>query len=177
MAIVRDGEDALALAIYGHQRSYFGRDFVEAMHCFDSAISACPSCDIAWTMKGATLGYMDDGANAIVCAENGVRLSPRGAHLFFAEHILAQAFYVASRFEEAIVWGRRSMSRNERLTSNLRTLAASFIATDQIEEAQAIARAHSTIAKQFSLAEWSAKTPFRGKILETFVARLLRAGM
>ena len=60
-AIERDGNDALALAIYGHVQAYLLRDTVTAQRFLDRAIEAGPSVAMAWTMSSATRGYVGNG--------------------------------------------------------------------------------------------------------------------
>lgn len=176
-AIERDENDALALAIHGHLRSFLYRDYGAALESFDHAISASPNSAIAWTLKGATLCFMGDGPGALTCAANGLRLSPRDKHIFFSEHILAQAHYINGDFEEAVLWSRRADAHNNRLTSNLRTLIASLVATDRLDEAREIVRRHQEIAPRFSVRAWAARSPMNPDLVASRVEKLLKAGL
>ena len=177
IAIELNRSDSLALAVYGHHRSYLLKDFNAALQCFDDAIEACPNSAIAWTLKGATCCFIGDGRSAVPCAETGLRLSPRDNHVFFAEHILAQSHYVNNNFDEAVRWARRSHEHNGYLTSNLRTLAASLVATGCIDEAREVTRRHQNIVPNFHLLEWAARTPMIEKIKHHRVERLRLAGL
>ena len=77
MAIGLNENDPRALAIYGHVQSFLLHDFERAMLFLDRAIEAGPSSSIAWTMSGATCGYIGNGPLAVERAERGVRLAPR----------------------------------------------------------------------------------------------------
>jgi len=176
-AIANDGNDAMALAIYGHVQSHLNKEFDRSIDTFDRAISASPNSAIAWTLKGATLCFVGDGPRAVRCAETGVRLSPLDQHVFFAEHILAQAHYVNGNFDEAVAWARRADKRNARLTSNLRTLISSLVATDRIDQAREVAARHAAIAPGFRVSTWAARSPMQGNILCRRIERLLAAGM
>ena len=120
---------------------------------------------------------MGDGPSAVRCAETGVRLSPFDQHVFFAEHILAQAHYVNRNFDQAISWGRRADMHNGRNTSNLRTLVSSLIAIDRSEEAREVAKRHAEIVPGFRVSVWAARTPLQGDIKKQRIIRLLAAGM
>ncbi|RZM94771.1 adenylate/guanylate cyclase domain-containing protein [Bradyrhizobium genosp. SA-3] len=176
-AIANDSHDAMALAIFGHAQSHLTKDFEQSVSIFDSAIAVCPNSAIAWILKGATLCFTGDGPNAVRCAETGVRLSPFDRHVFFAEHILAQAHYVNRNFDQAISWGRRADMHNARNTSNLRTLISSLIAINRLEEASEIANRHAGIVPDFRVSAWAARTPMQGDIKRQRIQRLLAAGM
>ena len=96
-AIERDSNDALALAYYGHFQSFLMRSFSTGADIIDRALAACPNLAVAWTMSSATLGYLDQGLEAILRAETGLRLSPLDPHVFWHEHVLSQAHALAGR--------------------------------------------------------------------------------
>jgi tetratricopeptide (TPR) repeat protein len=176
-AIELNRNDSLALAVYGHHKSYLLKDFDAALQYFHDAIDACPNSAVAWTLKGATCCFIGDGRRAVLCAETGLRLSPRDNHVFFAEHILAQSYYVNNNFDEAVRWARRAHEHNSYLTSNLRTLAASLVATGCIDEARAVGRHHQKVAPTFHLLEWVARTPMIETIKHRRLERLRLAGL
>ena len=176
-AIANDSHDAMALAIFGHAQSHLTQDFEQSIGIFDSAIAISPNSAIAWIFKGATLCFVGDGPNAVRCAETGVRLSPFDQHVFFAEHILAQAHYVHRNFDHAISWARRADMHNARNTSNLRTLISSLVAVGKVDEAREVANRHAAIVPGFSVSAWAARTPMRGDIRTLRITRLLAAGM
>ena len=176
-AIASDADDAMALAIYGYVQSFLKKDYDEAIEFIDRSIAASPNCAIAWTFKGATLCFIGDGPHAVRCAETGLSLSPLDKHVFFAEHILAQAHYVNGNFDKAIAWARRSDQRNARLTSNLRALISSLVATNRLDQAREVAARHGGIAPTFSVSAWAARTPLQGEIRKRWIESLLAAGM
>jgi adenylate cyclase len=177
LAIACDENDAIALAIYGYVLSYFKKQFDEGLQFLERAIMCSPSCPKPWTFSGATLCFIGDGPSAIAHASTGLRLSPLDSRVFFAEHILAQAHYVNGDFHEAIRWARRSDRGNTQLTSNLRTLVASFVAIDKIEEAREVVRRHQEIVPTFTVSAWAARTPMQGNVRARRIERLLIAGM
>jgi len=120
MAIERDRNDALGLAIYGHLQSYLLKDYGVAQENLERAMAAGPSCAWAWAYSSLTCGYLGDIATAIARAERAVRLSPIGADSFWLEHYLSQAYYLGGRYDDAIAWGRMSAAHAGANTSNLR---------------------------------------------------------
>src|SRR5471032_1209187 len=75
-AIERDPCNGLALAIQGHARSMFHRDYDAAVDLFDRAISVSPNNAWAWVFSCGTFGFIGDPAGGIARAERAIRLSP-----------------------------------------------------------------------------------------------------
>lgn len=176
LAITLDGRDALALAIFGHLRSYLLKDYRGALELFERALDSGPNCAMAWTLSSVTHGFLGDGPAALRCAERGLLLSPLGPDLSWHHHILSQAYYVNKDFDRAVHWARKAAATNSRQTSNFRTLAASLIALDEFEEAQKVAIEHMRVDPFFSLAKFLSRTPLIGELRDEFVQRLRGAG-
>jgi adenylate cyclase len=176
-ALKLDPSDALALAVNGHEQSYLRKNYVAALDCFDQALEACPNLAIAWTLKAVTLCFMGDGPGALDAANRGLRLSPVDQQVFFAEHILAQAHYINGDFDEAVAWSERAERHNARLTSNLRTLIASLVASGRVVEAREAARRHGVLSPHFSLAAWASRTPMVARVLQPRLEMLRKAGL
>jgi len=176
-AIERDGNDAMALAIFGHVQAFLLKDYDSAIYHFDRAIDASPNCAIAWTMSSATYGYLGNGAAAIERAERGLSLSPLDAHVFWHEAILAQAFYVHGQYEQAVSWAKKAAGHNASAIFNIRTLAASLLALGRQEEAQQCAQRLLRIQPNFRLTEYAPRCPFTNPIIDVWIERLRLAGL
>ena len=176
-AVERDRNDALGLAIYGHQQSYLAKDYRAGQAFLDSAIAAGPSCAWAWTLNGLTCGYLGDAATAVTRTEHAMRLSPVGADAFWFEHFLSQSYYLAGRYEDSIAWGQMSAAHGGANTSNLRCLIAGFVAAGRMDEARATAQRHMQLVPSFSLAVFQRRTPLNGDVRTQFVHRLQQAGI
>ncbi len=177
MAIDRDRNDALGLAIYGHLQSYLLKDFAIAQEYLERALAAGPSCAWAWGYSSLTCGYLGDTATAVIRAERAVRLSPVGADAFWLEHYLSQSYYLDGRYEDAIGWGRMSAAHAGANTSNLRCLIASFVAVGEMDEARRIAQHLRQLVPTFNLTRFRARTPLRGEVRELFAKRLELSGV
>ena len=177
MAIQLDDNDALALAISGHVHSYLRKEYDAAVELQERAIEAGPSCAMAWTLSSVTRGFLGQGATAVLRAERGLELSPRGPHIFYNEAILSQAHYVNGNYDEAVAWGRRSAKSNGRFTSNLRCLIAGLMAIGEEDEARRTGRRLLELDPTMSLAAFANRTPLRGVIKDNFVERLRAAGL
>ena len=60
LAISRDANDALALAIYGHLKSYLLKDYSTGRDYLERALAVGPSCAWAWGYSSLTYGYLGD---------------------------------------------------------------------------------------------------------------------
>jgi adenylate cyclase len=176
-ALERDSDDAQLLAICGHVESFLLRRFPEAIGLLDRAIAAGPSSAMAWSMSSAARGYIGDGPTAVKHAEQGVRLSPLDARLFWHEGLLAQAHYVDGDYEQALEWARSALERNDSIRYNSRTLIATLAALGKQEEAAAAAQHLLRIQPDFRLGPYARRCPFQRPVLDTWLARLRSAGL
>jgi class 3 adenylate cyclase/TolB-like protein/tetratricopeptide (TPR) repeat protein len=176
-AIERDGNDALALAIYGHVQAYLLRDTVTAQRFLDRAIEAGPSVAMAWTMSSATRGYVGNGRLAVSHAEIGQRLAPSDPYRFWHEGILAQAHYVNGDYDQAISWARSAVAHNRSIRFTLRTLAASLAAAGRKQEAASAAAHLLLIQPDFRLSAYAPRCPFVQPILDGWLGHLRAAGL
>jgi adenylate cyclase len=177
MAIDRDRNDALGLAIYGHLQSYLLKDYDVAQEYLERAMAAGPSCAWAWAYSGLTCGYLGDITTAIARTERAVRLSPIGADSFWLEHYLSQSYYMAGRYEDAIGWGRMSAAHAGANTSNLRVLVAALVADGEMDEARKVAQHLMRLVPTFRLTTYRARTPLRGEVRDQLIDRLRQAGV
>lgn len=176
-AIERDGNDALALAIYGHVQAFLLRDSVTALRFLDRAIEAGPSVAMAWTMSSAARGYIGDGPLAVQHGERGQRLAPADPYNFWHEGILAQAHYVNGDYDQALSWARSAVSRNRAIRFTLRTLAASSAALGRLEDARKAAAHLVQLHPGFRLGPYALRCPFAQPILDRWIGHLRAAGL
>jgi adenylate cyclase len=177
LAIERDRNDAIGLAIYGHVQSYLLKDYTIATDYFNRAVAVGPSCAWAWGYSSLTCGYLGDYETAVARAERAVRLSPLGPDAFWLEHYLSQAYYLSGRYEDAVGWGRMSAAHAGANTSNLRSLIASLVALREIDEARSIAHRLLQLVPTFRLSTFRARTPLGGEVRDLFAHRLSLAGV
>jgi TolB-like protein/class 3 adenylate cyclase/Tfp pilus assembly protein PilF len=177
LAIERDRNDAIGLAIYGHVQSYLLKDYTAATDYFNRALTVGPSCAWAWGYSSLTCGYLGDYETAVARAERAVRLSPLGPDAFWLEHYLSQAYYLSGRYEDAVGWGRMSTAHAGANTSNLRSLIASLVAIGEMDEARTVAQRLLRLVPTFRLLPFLARTPLRGAVRDLFAERLRIAGV
>lgn len=178
-ALALDAENALALSISGHVKSFLFHDYdVAALH-LARAIESGPSCALAWTFSAATKAYCGEAEEAIRHAEHAVRLSPLDRTLFFTHNILCIAHYVAGNFREAAHWGRLSRSESPNFSATYRILIASLVACGEADEARAMGLELLRLEPGFSVGNWQARRlPFRDPdVRHHYAARLREAGL
>ena len=176
-AIERGGDDAFALALYGHAQSFMLHDLQKGRNVLERAIAACPSSAMAWTMASATSGFLGDGPTAVRQAEQGVRLSPLDARSFWHEGLLGQAHYVNGDYEQALEWVRSAVARNDLVRFNQRLLIATLGALGRSEEARQAARVYQQIEPDFRISSYARRCPFRDAALETWLGHLRSSGL
>jgi adenylate cyclase len=161
MALTLDRFDPYALSLCGHLRAFLFRDYDYAIELFDRALAASPSSAIAWLRSSATFSYIGETREARRRGDNGLRLSPYDAHVFYSYSIVALAAYAAGDYAEAASWARRSAALNPRFTANLRFLAASGAASGNTHEARQAADALLRVHPEFSAMRFAEGYAFR----------------
>ena len=128
-------------------------------------------------MSSATRGYVGDTAIAVQHGEQGVRLSPLDARLFWNEGVLGQAYYLAGEYERALEWARSSFERNSSIRFNIRTMIATLVAIGQMTEAAEMGRHLLRMQPDFRIGPYAPRCPFPSPVLEPWLARLRLAGL
>lgn len=177
-AIELDRDNALALATYGHLRSYLFHDYDSALVYLDRALAACPNHSLAWILSSATLSYVGRAEEAIIYGEHALRLSPFDQSLFYYYMFLNLAHYGRGNYAEAVKWGRMSINENPYYTANHRPLAAALAALNRLEEAREVADAMMKIEPNFRVSVWGrTRQPFRdANAGQLYMERLRKAG-
>ena len=178
-AIELDGQNALALATFGHLKSFLFHEYDGAAIYLDRALRACPNHSLAWILSSATLSYIGEAQEAIRRAEHGLRLSPFDQSLFTYYMFLNLAFYAKGEYEDAVKWGRMSVNENGLYTANLRVLIAGLAGLDRLEEAREVAAKMIKMEPEFRLATYErTRQPFRhAQIRERYMKHLRSAGL
>jgi TolB-like protein/class 3 adenylate cyclase len=177
-AIERDPSNALALATYGHLKSYLAHDYDSALVYFDRALTACPNHSLAWILSAGTLSYVGRTKDAVEHAERGLRLSPLDRGLFYYYMFLMLSHYADGSYDEAAKWGRLSMNENPTYTATHRFFAASLVAIGKEAEAREIVAAMLQLEPDFHISTYATtRQPFRDPVLrDRLLGHLQKAG-
>jgi adenylate cyclase len=178
-AIGLDRNNAIALATYGHLRSYLFHDYDTALMYFDRALGRCPNSAPAHVLCALTLAYVGRGEQAIQHGEHALRLSPVDQLLFFYYNAMAWAHFSLEQYEQAIRWARMSASENPKFTANLRILTAALSAAQHNDNARAAAQCLIRLEPTFSLRRYEQTLqPFRDEALRgRLMENLAKAGL
>jgi adenylate cyclase len=175
-AVSLDENDYLALAIHGHGLAWM-RDYQASKEVLDRAVAVGPNSALAWTMRGLTCGFLGNAAEAVQCGEHARRLSPLDPFAFYHLSILAQAYYISGRVDEAIALALQVMVRCEPFGSNLRLLTVALVAAGRLAEAREMAARLLSTEPAFCLTNFDARTVLPSPIREDYVRRLRAAGL
>lgn len=175
-AIALDPSNALALATFGHLRSFLFRDYDGALAHFDLALRAAPNSALAWLLSTPTLAYVGRGEQAIHHGEQAVLLSPHDTDQFTTAAYLGLAHYAAGDLEEAVRRCSAAMHARPHHTANLRVLAAALAGLGRQDEARKAADRILALEPGFSLSDFIAtRTPFRDQAVRRMHADQLKA--
>jgi adenylate cyclase len=174
-----DPNNSLALAIYGHLRSFLYRDIDSGMAHLERALTSSPNNELAWAYSSVSYSYIGDGTEAVHRADKALRLSPADQTIYFTYSVLCLAHYVNGSYTEAVEWGRRAMAANPAYTAALRYLAAALSAAGLDTQAREAGRLLMEREPEFSLTRYaSSRLPFRLEIQrEHHLQRLREAGL
>ena len=177
-AIELDPNDATALAVCGHARSFLMHDYEAGEELLDRALQEGPSCALAWTLASCTSSYRGEGARAVERAEHSLRLSPRDPLAFFYLCNSGIAHYANGDYYQAVAAARRAAARKGTFRANLRMLAASLVAVGSLDEARATAATLMEVDPEFRLGRYRELCPWQdGGTREAFIERLRQAGL
>jgi adenylate cyclase len=177
-ALELDRQNALALATFGHMKSYLFHDYECARLYLDRARAACPNSALAWIFSSATASYTGRCQEAVQYAERGLRLSPYDRSLYCSYFFLALAYYGAGDYDQAIKWCRMSHSENPFYTGNLRILAAALAGKQDFDQCKEVVQSLLYLEPAFSIGRYATtRQPFcEGKVKKTYLSHLQSAG-
>lgn len=180
-AIELDPQNALALATYGHLRSYLFHDYDSALIYFERALVAAPNSSLAWILSSGTLSYIGRTTEAIQHAEHALRLSPSDRSILASVYyvFLCAAHYAHGNYEEAVKWARMAQNENPTYTANYRLFIASLTALDRTTEAEPLVAALMDLEPDFRLGPYErTRQPFKAPLIRSrYMEHLRRAGL
>ena len=160
-AIELDHDDPFALAVAGHILSFLGNSPEEALSLFDRALAPNQNSPFAWGLSALTLAYLGRPDEALERLQNVWRLNPFDPLNFYFCIVAGIAEFVAGRYDEAIVWLRRSRRSNPRFVACLRTLAAALALSGDEAEAELAAQQLLAIEPSFRVSAFISWYPLR----------------
>ncbi len=160
-AIRLDRYNPLALASYGHLKSYLEKDYETALLFLDRSREIGPSLALAWILSSATLSYLGRPGEALEKARHGLRLSPNDQDLFQFYDFLAIAHYLNGDFEEAAHWSECSYAEKQDYTSNWRQMVLTNAACGKLDRAKEFVQKITDHTPDFTIENYLKYCPFQ----------------
>jgi predicted Zn-dependent protease len=121
--------------------------------------------------------YVGDWETALAQVQRAMRLSPADPLGFYHAVVIASAYFIGERYEDAIAWARRAIGERPSYLTPHRLLAASRALLGRVDEAREAVRALLAVAPGDTLAAVAAHTATRGTARERYLDGLRRAGL
>jgi TolB-like protein/tetratricopeptide (TPR) repeat protein len=175
LALSIDGNDHIALSIFGCATAIFFDDFDIGREMVDSAVALNPNAAFAWGQRGSTYLVAGRTEEAILSFKRAIRLSPFDPYQFLNFTGMAIAHASVGRFEEGIAAARNALQTNQNYGTTYRCLAATLAHLGRDEEARGAAARLLELEPNFHISDWSARG--RKWRTEIFVEGLRKAGL
>ena len=111
-AIVAAGEDPWVLDFAGLALAQLAGDNAAALSALDRAIVLNPNFALAFGHRAVVLAYLNRPDEAILSAQQAIRLSPRDPGMFSFCQALSLAHLTAGRYEEGLRWAEEALREN-----------------------------------------------------------------
>jgi adenylate cyclase len=131
--IGRDDAYALSSAAFAVMRVC--RDHATSAALADQALAVNPNLPGALSFRAEVDLHNGNHAAAIEQATQAIRLSPRDPMIFVAELIVAFAHMFEGRYDQAIDWATRALSRSPNNAAGLRVAACAYALSGRTQEA------------------------------------------
>jgi TolB-like protein/Flp pilus assembly protein TadD len=170
-------DDPAALARAGYALSFLARDYEAGVAATDRALRLAPNSAEVLLHCGWTRMYVGDWETALAQVQRAMRLSPADPLGFYHAVVIASAYFIGERYEDAIAWARRAIGERPSYLTPHRLLAASRALLGRVDEAREAVRALLAVAPGDTLAAVAAHTATRGTARERYLDGLRRAGL
>ena len=154
-----DPNNTFALTIDGVVNNNLLMRLDKASERFDAALDLNPNESMAWLLSGVLSAYRDDGADAVRRTARALRLSPVDPFGYFFDSLASTAYLASGEWANALTLADRSIAKNDRHLSTLRTRICALHYLGRAEEAQAAA--HDLLRRQpdFNIASYRRSHP------------------
>ncbi|HTW29589.1 MAG TPA: BTAD domain-containing putative transcriptional regulator [Acetobacteraceae bacterium] len=177
-AITLDPQDARALTIAGHVRSFLHHRLREGMALHDRALSQNPNLAMAWAFSAITLAYAGQLDEAERRYLRYKRLSPMDPHAFFFDGASLIIDLLRHNYESAVATARQISELNPMLSATCKHYLAALGHIGFEQEAALVRRRLLSIEPDFSVRRYLQRSPFeRPEDREHYAAGLRLAGI
>jgi len=117
-------DDAVALTYGAYVLGYVGGDLETSEACIDRALLLNPNLAAAFGVSSWVRACLGEPEKSIEHAALAMRLSPFDPRLFAWQFNVGLAHFCAGRYDDAIVWERKSLQQQPNYQSAMRVMAA-----------------------------------------------------
>ena len=175
-AVELDDRDPWAHLALGYV-AFTRRRTDEAVDEFQHALDLNPNFAAAHGFLGHALVLDGRSDQAIAHSEQAIRMSPHDPQNALFNVGLAAAHYLAGRYNEAIVYGRKAMQQRFGLTNGHRIYIASLAQAGQIDEARAALAKLQELQPGHSIAWIERNIPYTPGPMAKFLEGMRKAGL
>jgi adenylate cyclase len=148
-----------------------------AVEEYQRSIDINPNFAAAHGHLGLALAFDGQSDKAIAHLDQAVRMSPHDPQTFLFNVSLAIAHYLAGRYPEAIIFGRKAVQQRAGFSGGYRIFAASLAEAGQIDEARAAIEQLKKLQPDISIAWIEANVPYKPDTMAKLIAGLRKAGL
>jgi len=175
-AVELDDRDPWAHLALGYV-AFTRRRTDEAVDELQRALDLNPNFAAAHGYLGFAFVLDGQSDQAITHGEQAIRMSPHDPQNALFNVGLAAAHYLAGRYNEAIVCGRKAMQQRFGLTNGHRIYIASLAQAGQIDEARAALAKLQELQPENSIAWIERNIPYTPKPMAKFLEGMRKAGL
>jgi pentatricopeptide repeat protein len=137
-ALELDKDDPTVLAFAGAALGLFAGEVEEGAALLARAISLDPNLAAARYSYGWIQLYLGDGDAAIEQFQIGLRMSPLDPRIFMAQNGMANAYFLAGRYEDGSLWAKLAVQQNPNYVRAHRVMMSCHAMAGRVEEARQV---------------------------------------
>ena len=138
LAVDLGADDAVALAAGGYTLAFVAHDVDNGSAHIDRAIALNPNFATAFVSSSWAKAFLGEPDEAIKRAMNAMRLSPLDPFSYRALGAIGLAHFIATRYDEASLWGEKSVQLRPHYLPAICYLAAAKELAGRHDEAQKV---------------------------------------
>jgi TolB-like protein/Flp pilus assembly protein TadD len=154
-------DDAVALSFGGYTLAHAAGDVEGAAAFIDRALTLNPNLAAAWHFSGITKILLGEPDIAIEHLAIAMRLSPLDLFIHYGQGLTGLAHLCAGRYDEACMWGEKSLQGGPNYVPGYRNAAASNALAGRTDKAQKIAARFRQLDPGFRISSIKDFLPFR----------------
>jgi len=177
-ALEFDGSDPRVLANAGWVLVYVVGDFEVGEANVDLSVELDPNLALGWTLRGWTKLLLGNHMTALEAFKRALRLSPRDPRIFLAQTGMANAHFLAGRYDEALSLAAMATRHRPNFLGAISVAVASHALIGHLDEARRTCTLYRHFDPSARIANVKERLVFRGvEDVEKFAHGLRLAGM